>query len=67
VPAVSESTPGLTPCERERLYQLCARIVDEQDCLEFMQLAQKLSDLLDRKKQRLDERPRTLRLPRMIF
>ena len=53
-------TSSLSTSERERLYTLCAQIVEEQDFLKFLQLVQKLSDVLDRKELREDDRLREI-------
>ena len=45
----------MTPEERERMNNLCERIVKEQNHDVFVKLVQELNDLLDHKQQRLDD------------
>lgn len=41
----------MTPEDRERVYALCARIVDEQDPSRFEQLVEELAAILERKER----------------
>jgi predicted GNAT family acetyltransferase len=43
----------MTPEEREQMYALCARIVEEKDPDTFIELVKELNELLDRKEDRL--------------
>jgi hypothetical protein len=43
----------VTPDERERMNDLCRRIMDEKDPLKFDQLTAELNDLLEAKHQRI--------------
>jgi hypothetical protein len=43
----------MMPAERERIYALCAQIVEEKDRDRFTKLVKELNELLDRKEERL--------------
>jgi hypothetical protein len=47
----------MTPDERERMYELCALIEKERDRHRFLQLIEELNRLLERKEQRLEDKP----------
>lgn len=48
----------MKPDERERMYQLCALIETEKDHHRFLKLIEELNELLGRKEQRLEEKPK---------
>lgn len=47
----------MTPEERERMNEICARLQVEQDHRKFGQLLAELNDLLERKVHRLEADP----------
>lgn len=48
----------MKPEERERMYELCALIEKEKDHHRFLQLINELNELLERKEQSLDSKPK---------
>jgi hypothetical protein len=48
---------GMRPEEREHMYRLCRLIEKEQDPDRFSALIKELNELLERKEQRLEDRP----------
>ena len=46
----------MAPEERERMYEICAKLQLEQDHKRFTRLMTELNNLIQRKEQRLQER-----------
>ena len=46
----------MTPEERERMYEICAKLQVEQDHNAFTRLMTELNNLLERKEHRLEQR-----------
>jgi hypothetical protein len=55
VPFLPDIYAGLTSAGRERLYALCAQIVEEKESTKFQELVHELTDLLDRQEHRPDD------------
>lgn len=58
-PAALAIPIGMRPEEREHMYRLCRLIEKEQDPDRFSALIKELNELLERKEQRLEDRPDT--------
>lgn len=46
----------MSPEERERMHEICAKLQVEQDHIKFTQLMSELNNLLECKEHRLEER-----------
>ena len=46
----------MTPEERERMYEICAKLQVEQDHTAFTRLMTELNNLLERKEHRLEQK-----------
>jgi hypothetical protein len=52
------SNAVMKPDDRERMYELCAKIEKEKDHARFLKLIEELNELLERQQHPLDDKPK---------